>query len=224
MFSPAFFFRGGEPPTFVAASYSRSTGAATPAQPTGWAADDIMILWQHCTNTSVGTDPTLPSGYTSLLTQTLSSTSRSRISWRRAVAGDAAPTLTDDSNLSNYNTALLTAIRGCTTSGSPVDTSNSSIPADSTSVSMPTVTTTVGNTLIFMVESSGGPNVTHRTVSGWANADLTGLTEQNDNTADYFNVATATGVKVAAGAVSATAATLTVSGTQGLITLALKGP
>lgn len=72
-----------------------ATNAATiaPALPTGWAANDIHILIAH---RSDNTAMTALTGWTNIASLTGNNTTAQRVEvwWRRAVAGDTAPTVT----------------------------------------------------------------------------------------------------------------------------------
>lgn len=156
---------------------------------------------------------------------TVSTSSRLQVWWCRASSSAMAPPVIADAASDDAKVAAIVVIRGAAASGNPWDVTAGDAPAAAgTAITFPGVTTTVANTLIMNI-------LAHRVdsdaaqVSGWANADLTGLTEHFDYdsiTSLGYGIAIATGVKAAAGAVSGTTATLATSATQARLTIAVK--
>lgn len=118
---------------------SVASGNMTPGMPTGWAADDILIC-QAVTETDVTL--AIASGWTlveSLLSGTGQNT-RAAWWWRRAVAGDTAPTVT---GAAGGSMAVIHAFSGCTTTGTPYRTGggySSNAPATSLTLTAATIT------------------------------------------------------------------------------------
>lgn len=106
--------------------------------------------------------PATPSGWTLLGRQfDVSTTAGSRLSifWRRATnASQGDATITDTGN---HQVGRIFALRGCVTSGSPVNVSSFSSNAASTTVSVQEIQTTVANTYYAAIVSR--PNDTSST-------------------------------------------------------------
>lgn len=141
-------------PTFVAAGAGAATatsGAAmAPGLPTGWAADDIHFLVAHH---SSNTDFTDPSGWTRISSLAGNNTTAQRVVcwWRRAVGGDAAPSISTASASTAVRASRIFGIRGCPTSGDPWDVLSFLANAASATISTTQITTTQANTLALFV-------------------------------------------------------------------------
>lgn len=212
-------------PTVVAVgTVTSGTAAITPALPTGWAANDIILLPVETEN-QVVTPPTgwaiATSGQVIVSTGTIT---RLTVLWRRAVAGMTAPTVTDPGD---HAVGRTIAIRGCVTVGNPWNiTASATETLSDTSVSCPGLTTTAPDCLIVNVFSTGTDVASTTHVSGWTNASLTSVTERMDNWVSAGlggGIGMATGGKATAGAVSATTATIITANFKALFTIAMQG-
>ena len=218
-------------PAFRAAG-AKATGTTSciPALPTGWQANDIFLCfietgnqvatmsagWLAVTGSpqGVGTAPGDPA-------------TRLTVFWRRAVLGDAAPTVSVATG--NHIIAFIIAYSGSITSGNPWDiTAGDTLGSSAQAVSIPGATTTVPECLVVVAVSNMTDSNTAQT-SGWTNANLTGLvehtnTDQNTTTGNGGGVGVADGIKAAAGAYGTTTATLVTASYQGRLSIALKPP
>ena len=148
-------------PTFVAAGafVSTSTNAATlaPGLPAGWAANDIHVLVAARKDT---TAMTALAGWTQVanLTGNNSTALRTEVWWRRAVAGDTAPTVTFGSS-TVLRSAQILGIRGVPTGASspfaPMsgggDSVGRSVNASSTTCTFPGLTIQGTAVTLFVV-------------------------------------------------------------------------
>lgn len=211
---------GVEPPVFINATHAITSGTPTPALPSGWAAGDLLLLWQYSVQASSPPTPTLKSGFTNIRTQVpIGSHAGARLSYKIAQSGETAPTLSDHGST---NAAYLIAIRGV--DASPIDVSNGNVQGTATtSVSVSGVTTTQDNDLIVIIATTLTGDTGTTSIAGWANADLTGITERDDRTQDYYQAAIVTAVKQTAGATGTTTATSAASGQHGNLIVAIKG-
>lgn len=100
---------------------STSSGNLTPGLPAGTAVDDILVL---VVNTNAAGTITAPAGYAAVPSspQATSTTIANGVNlgvfWKRAVSGEAAPTISDPSTLDGGNAAIM-GFSGCVTTGSP---------------------------------------------------------------------------------------------------------
>jgi hypothetical protein len=169
------------------AAFTATSGASfSPGLPTGWAADDIHILVTHSSNNTTLSSIT---GWTQIAALSGNNTTaqRNEVWWRRAVAGDAAPSITLSSNaVTIVRGGRIYGIRGCIASGSPFDTGTGaptrSPNAASATVTFTDLTTTVANTFVLAVGVyEDDPNAV-TTMTNWteeANA-VSGSTLGND--------------------------------------------
>lgn len=211
-------------PTFVAAgTASGGNGNLTPGLPAGWAQNDIFIM---VLNTDSGDTVTAPSGWahtaSSPATQSLG---KVHYLWKRAGSSESGPTVTDPSSGSWPAMAIICAFRGCVTSGNPWDVvaADTSDPTG-TAITAAGPTTTVADTLCFVsVITQSGSQIL---ASGWANSNLTSVTERVDSSvgsSNVNNIHSATGAKATASAVGNTTATLSSSvSIKPSLTIALK--
>lgn len=191
----------GPIPTVVAVGTGSSgTGNITPALPTGWAADDILVL---ITESSPSEPVTAPTGWTNMGVPTGNGASQMGVFWKRAVSGETAPTVLDSGN---HTHGIIIAFRGCITTGSPWNASQSDTNAlnggtAASSNRITGVTTTVANCLVFgcMTASSGTAGAFF---SSWTDGSLGSVTEQIDfsGTGTVRHIGGVTGTKAVAGA------------------------
>jgi hypothetical protein len=214
-------------PTIVGVGAAASgQGAITPAFPGGYSAvaDDVAVTVHECDSTDT---LNIPSGWALVASQSLTSGTTSKLSaiWRRLQAGDTAPSITD---AGNHQVGRMIILRGCVTTGDPWDgvpVTATELVADN-SVSTPTLTTTVADCLILAAFSTGQDTASTAGATGWANANLSGVTERMDDwtalgTGGGFSMAT--GGKATGGATGATTATLSLTvNFKALMTVAFK--
>lgn len=147
------------------------------------------------------------------------------VMWKRAGAAESNPSTNDTGD---HNVGFLIGIRGCVTTGNPWDVIQTSTDLGTTaSVSVTGTTTTVAETLVLSAVATGVDPASNNIagIGSWANTSLESATEQGDNwtnTGAGGGAAAATGVKTAAGAVSATTATLTTGAEKAQLMMAFK--
>lgn len=215
------------PSVVAVGAVAAGTGDVVPGLPSGWAADDIHIMVVE--QSAVNTFGSAPSGWV-LVTGTQQKAGSGaddgniQVYWRRAVAGDTDPTVTDTIN---HTSARILGVRGCITSGNPWDVVTAGTAAAGTLVSITGGTTTVNDCLIVAVVGTGPDIASTTEIGSWANASLSSVTERMDNWNTNGNgggFGMATGGLATAGAYNATTATLVTSSTQAFCTIALKPP
>ena len=221
-------------PVGTGAAVSSTTAAVTVPYPAAYTAiaDDIAAIVLECDSTSTTVTP--PTGYAVVNFQAVGSgtTTKLTVLWKRLTASEAAPSLPAPTP-TNHAHARMRVLRGCFPTGNPwdVNTVNQELVADTT-VSVPSVTTTVADTLVWTLFSTGQDTASTAGATGWTNLNLSGLTEQMDNwtaSGTGGGFAMAEGVKAAAGSVGATTATLSLTANfKALMTIAwrpaLAGP
>ena len=140
---------GGSPPPFVAAgAVSKvSSGDMTPGLPSGWAAGDVHLLAaiaQEGEALSVA-------GYTVIYNNENNdggNHARPSIWWRRAVGGDAAPTV---SGATSGAMSAIFGFRGCVASGDPYNMASENLPAGSLTATWNTITPGSANDMIVAI-------------------------------------------------------------------------
>jgi hypothetical protein len=201
------------------------TGNVTPGLPPGLQEGDTMLLYAEDANETVPTPagwalpPNSPQG-----TGTAAGAAATRLTafWKRAVAGEVAPLVTDPGE---HIVAQILAYKDCIVSGNPWDITVGNVQASAvTGVSMPGGTTTAPKTIIVQAVSFATDIGTPQ-VSGYANPDLVNLTERVNVASTQGNgggFAVVDGEKAVAGPFAATTATLANASVQGRITIALR--
>jgi hypothetical protein len=206
---------------------SIGTALAVPI-PTGTVADDVLILLHEM-------DPVLNAavlgavtGYSEVLnspsSQTAGLPTRLTVRWHRATGPESGTVATPA--VTNHQSARIIGFRGVTTTGSPWNQTAASVAASSASVSIDGLTTTVADCMILAAVTTGEDLADTARISGWANGSLVNVVERVDNwisSGTGGGIGAATGEKAAAGAVSATTATLVVANTQARFCMALQG-
>lgn len=175
--------------------------ALTPGLPTGYQANDILVMTY---NGFTRSDYSTPSGWTEVTSSPRTDVfgGFEGVCWKRATGSESAPTI------STAQMARIHAISGCIATGSPVDASavTDQSGGSTSAVSATGVTTTAADDMVFVYVCAGSSNTT---VSGWTNSNLVSLTERTDDgTTPGFGLAAATGSKTTAGAIGTTTATL----------------
>ncbi len=201
-----------------ASAANSASGNITPAMPSGFVADDILILLVETANQAV----TTPDGWTALDLNPINATSTTlRIYWLRATGSEAAPTIT---GAADHTIGQILAFSGCVTSGNPFDSDRQStvLTSASTSVTFPS-TTTVANALVLLILSTSSDTLSQN-VSAYSNATLGSITEHSDSSTNLGNgggISCASATLSAAGATGTTTATLSATGAQARVTVAL---
>jgi len=214
-------------PSFQAkGTFASGTGALTVSVPAGYADNDVFLLFIESANEAI----TTPTGWTQVAnspqsTGTAASSGGVRIAaFYKVVSGAQASVSVADTG--NHTTAIISNFRGVDTT-SPIHITSGRVDASATSaISTPSVTTTVTDTMIVNVIGLDKDfNDTDTITTPPVNANLSGLTEQHDQTVSSGvggGIAFFTGGKGAAGTVGATTATADTSTTHAYITIALK--
>ncbi|OGG91017.1 hypothetical protein A3H16_02230 [Candidatus Kaiserbacteria bacterium RIFCSPLOWO2_12_FULL_53_8] len=215
-------------PYFVAkGTFTSGTGALAVPDPAGIQAGDVLLM---CVSTDNG-DVTTPTGWTEETVSSPQGTGtagavtavRSEVFYRVATSTTANTFAVADTT--GYSTAITTAFRGVSTT-TPIDISAGSVEtASTTAMSFPAVTTTVPNALIYQCAGLNDDEADTTNASGEANAALTTLTEQHDQTVisgTGGGLVVYTGVKATVGTTGNTTATGDLSGRHSYQTIALK--
>lgn len=196
------------------------TSNATPALPSGWAPDDILVLPVETSNEAVAAPTGWFEASNSPVAQTNADVTRLTMLWRRAQTGDGNPTLTDPGD---HVAGRMIAVKDVVTTGDPWEaTAGAADNTSSTTAAIPTGTTSEVNGLVVVAVATGiggAANSTHYTA--WTNASLlqgpsgpAGMVERFDSRYTAGNggsIGLATAQKLAAGAVGTTTATLAVA-------------
>jgi len=219
-------------PTYVAAgAVTYSTGAITPALPSGIAAGDILLLFLETTNQTIsisnqngGTWAAVTSSPQGTgTTGTYGTGTRLTAYWSRYNGTQGAPTTSDSGD---HQIGGIIAIRGAVASGNPWDVTAGGVDATSdTSGSIPGATTTVANTLVVTAIATSYDISSTSFFASWTNSNLAGLTERVDNATSTGNgggIGIATGTKATAGAYGNTAVTCAGSSYKGMMSIAIK--
>lgn len=211
------------PTVYAVGAVASGIGAVTPGLPAGTLPDDVLILLlENQDATVVG----VVTGYTDIQTSFANSGTITRLAarWKRAVAGEAAPSVPDPGD---HVVARIIGVRGCIPSGNPVNISVQSTELLSdTTVSIPGATTTRTDCLVIAAFSTGTDVASTAHATGWTNASLGSVTEQVDNWVidnGGGGIGACSGTKATVGAYSATTATCVTANFKALISFALLG-
>lgn len=179
----------------------------TPAEPTGSAEDDILVML--CETRMQDTPPSPPSGWTEAAGSPNDTTQTSggdnaqlSVFWIRRGASAPSYTTTGGSSPYDHIAAQVAAFSGCITSGDPWDATAMTQDGWTGSKHCDAVTTNVADTLIVLGVASGKNATDSTNFFTWANANLTSVTEHMDQTntvGDGGGVGMASGVKATAG-------------------------
>jgi hypothetical protein len=219
------------PSVYAVGGAVNSTGPALAVPiPAGTVADDVLILLHEM---DPNLNPAALGAVTGFAEVNLSPSSqntglftRLTVRWHRATGPESGTVATPV--VTNHQIARIIGIRGVVTTGDPWNQTAASVAASSASVSIDGLTTTVVDCLILAAVTTGKDLASTAEITSWANASLANpaVTEQVDNwTANGTGggIGAATGGKAAAGAVSATTATLVTANTQARFCMALPG-
>ncbi len=175
-------------PTFVAAGAPASgTGNITPPLPAGFLANDILLMFIETANQAV----TIPTGWANVTgspqgvgTVGGSSSTMLTILWKRAVASETTPTITDPGD---HALGFIAAFRGCIGVNNPWDvTSTVTDAVSSTSFTIPGATTTRPDCLVVLACALHLDGVAPR-VNSWTNASLANIQIRADNSTTAGN-------------------------------------
>ena len=208
-------------PTFVAVgTASGGTGTTTPGLPSGFAGDDLHLLF---TNTKRAEAQVSVPGFTFLDAAIPTADNKISVFYRHAVAGDTAPTVPDSGD---HTYSVIIGLRNPNGGQCVIETdATAAVSTATTAVSWPAVTT-AGIERFIVHALADGRDATGARFSGQTNADLLNLTERFDNgitSNDGGGLVIVTGEDAAAGSTGNTTGTLT-SATQALITIAIYAP
>jgi len=213
-------------PKYQAAGTSVSgTGNITVAWPTHQTGDVALLFIESCGGqaANLGT----PAGFAAVTnspqsTGTTTNGTRITVYWCRATSSSMASPVVTDPGDHVYGRIL--TFRGVVASGNPWDVTAGGVKATaSTTTTFGTVTTGAASELIVLAASRDNDS-TSAAWSSWTNANLTSITERSDGGTTSGNgggIGVATGIKVAAGAIGSSTATVT-SSKDGHMTIALK--
>lgn len=208
----------------IGASLSSSTSAVSVSYPADIISGDFIVLatiganqasatpsgWTHL-GSSVGTGPAGTAGGICI-----------DLYYKFATGSETSSQTVADSG--DFTAGLMVAYRNVSSS-SPIDNYSTAIAATaSTAVSCPSVTTSSDNCLIVNFVASDVDSTGSR-LSGWTNANLTGITERFDNGTTQGSgggLGIAQGPLATAGASGVTTAILSAAATQALFTIAIK--
>lgn len=209
-----------------------STGCMVP-WPAGHQVDDICLVVATSPNESPLTLST-PAGFVEITNigqgTALAATACNVYAWwcRATSTSMSAPVIANaTSGAQTYRHAFSVIIRGCITTGDPFDTFSSNTSAATTAISVPGLTTSVADCTVVAICADSRDSNTSNLSGGWTNASLSGVANVFDFSTNIGNgggLYAGYGEKAAAGAVSATTATLGVSSTQARICIAFKPP
>ena len=174
------------PPTIVGAGTAAytATNAATiaPGLPAGWAANDIHILFAH---RSDNTAMTTLSGWNPLSAANNTAAQRVEVWWRRAVGGDAAPTVTFGSG-TVVRGARIIGIRGCPTNVDPFAVALSrSDNAASATVTFATITPNEAATLLLALYAYEDDPTAASQITNWSTFTVSTSSLGNDASLGY---------------------------------------
>lgn len=212
-------------PTYQAAgtAVDATTGTISPAWP-AHQADDLGLLLVESNGWPINLST--PAGFRELPwspqkagTHMQTSGTGLSVFWKRATgAAEAAPVI---DVVGHQTRAMIITFRGVASIGRPWDAgAGDDLGAADTVITWPAVTTSDDDCLIVNILSNSG----FVTGSGYANANLANLTERidsNSGTGQGSGFIVVTGQKGTPGSVGNTTGTLSGSGTQARITLAL---
>lgn len=212
-------------PTFIAkGAFQSGIAALTVPVPTGYRNDDLLLLFVEQANQTVAA----PAGWTQVTNSPQGTGTAAAIGgvgvqtfYKIASGAEASVTVADSGD---HTTAIMMAFRGADPAN-PIDVTAGSVGAASTAMVFPSVTTTQANELIVLVAGMDTDAASTTTATGYTNANLTGITEQHDQTITSGvggGLAIATGLKVTAGSTGTTTATGSTAVTHAYLTIAIR--
>ena len=222
--------------TFVVTNGGGSSHRLSPPLPAGIQANDILLLFVETANQSPtiynangGTWTAVDKSPVGTGTAGNTNATALTVFWSRYNGTQTAPTLSTSTGTSN-ELAIILGFRGCVTSGNPWDVTATNTDATATtSASIAGATTINPNDLVVAAIATAWPKAAGAAnLSGWANGDLSSITERSDNTARAGSsgpggggLGTATGGKAVAGAYGSTTVTLATASAKAMMSIAL---
>ena len=203
-------------------SFSGGGGDRTPGIPAGTVEGDFLVLLVESANEAIGT----PAGWSLRDTQSTGTPAaaggvRLGAYYQFAPASPVAPTIADTGDHTSAQIARFTGVHPLT----PINTYAGSVQASaSSSWTLPAVTTNAASCLIVNCLANDRDNTNTANLSGWANGNLTSITERMDQTTAIGaggGLGMATGELVVIGDSGTTTVTNVASNTAAFITLAL---
>jgi hypothetical protein len=163
----------------------------TPGLPTGWQPDDIHVLL-FATTANGALDATPLTGWTQLYAQNNTALLRVEVWWRRAQAGDVAPTLQLASNaVSVARGARIYGVSGVETLGSPFSATSVRTGTNSGQITFTDVTTTAASQTALALGVAAGTLATDvSTMTGWNEPSDATASFSADPLTDATNVLT----------------------------------
>jgi predicted ribosomally synthesized peptide with SipW-like signal peptide len=217
----------GMPVYRAAGAKAAGTGAVTPALPAGMAANDICIL--VATTITGGTVTITATGSIATWTALPGSPidvalgEKLYVWWGRYSSGATGPTVTPGGN---HICAGIAAWYGCLDNASPIDVSATGTEAASdTTFSFATGLTTTADNEMCIVIATTGRDSNNASFSGWADGNLTNITERMDyltSSGGGGGFGLAEGRLATAGGIGTWTATYAVASTKAYIAFALK--
>lgn len=212
-------------PTHVGkGTFTSGTGALSVPPPGSLAADDLLLLVVESANEAIAT----PTGYTQVANSPQSTGTgaaaggvRLAVFYKVTTGSESNVTVADTGN---HTTAQIHAFRGVDPTTPIHQTAGAVDAAATTALSAPAVTTTLTNCLIVNAIGLDKDAADSDTLSSVANAALSDVTEQHDQTVASGvggGIAVITGGKATAGSTGNTTATGDSSTTHAYITIAL---
>jgi hypothetical protein len=200
-------------------------GAISPGLPASvWDSDLLLLFLESQDTTAVPAVAGYADVAGSPVYVSTGTATRLTVRWRRAVAGEAAPTVPD---AGDHLVGRILGIRGAAMQGNPWNvTAAAADLVSSVTATIPGATTTVPDCLVVAACSTGTDVASTTHASGWTNASLANLAEQADNwvtSGGGGGIAVATGELAAAGAYAATTVTVGVANFKACLSIAIRG-
>lgn len=219
-------------PVFVAAgNQASSINAITPALPLGIAADDILLLFLETANQTITISNFNGGTWTEIVGSPQgtgaaggANATRLTVFWSRYNGVQGVPTTSDSGN---HQIGVIVAVRGVIAVGNPFDVTAGGVEAIAdTSGVIPGAITSIADVFVAAAVAGALPDAnTISQFSGWANVNLTNISERFDVTRNPGNggsIGIVTGEKAAAGSYGNTNVTHATSTTKAMISIALK--
>lgn len=158
------------PPTWISfGTFSGTTTTLTANLANTWTDDDILVQFVETANEAV----TTPTGWNLIGapgTGAAAGLSSTRVSayWRRAVAGDTAPVFAD---AGDHMLSICHAIRGCVTTGDPVDSFATGTATSASAIEITTPVTSTPNCMVLYCATTSTDSATFQ-FTRWGHGDV----------------------------------------------------